>query len=165
LVEHLLWEQGVVGSNPTIPIFFYHITNLTTLLDNLKKKYTEITAMAFLILALFCQSSLPPVEKYADPEVLERPDPTYLIVINVDTNSKLLMSLDEKFIPVRTGFYEMVDSFFKKIAGLFGYPENPGMPTVHDLPTEAYARSKFLENLPSHQTFGPQSNAQKHGLK
>jgi hypothetical protein len=32
------------------------------------------------------------------------------------------MSLDEKFIPIRTGFYQMVDSFFKKIAGLFGYP-------------------------------------------
>jgi hypothetical protein len=94
LVEHLLWEQGVVGSNPTIPIFFYHITNLTTLLDNLKKKYTEITAMAFLILALFCQSSLPPVEKYADPEVLERPDPTYLIVINVEEIIEIMCLLD-----------------------------------------------------------------------
>jgi uncharacterized protein YggT (Ycf19 family) len=29
------------------------------------------------------------------------------------------------------------------------------MLTVHDLPTEAYARSKFLENLPSHQTYWP----------
>ena len=65
------------------------------------------------------------------------------------------MNLDEKFIPVRTGFYEMVDSFFQKLAGLFGYPENPGMLTVHDLPTEAYARSQFLENLPSHQTSWP----------
>ena len=65
------------------------------------------------------------------------------------------MSLDEKFIPIRTGFYEMVESLFKKIAGLFGYPQNPGMPTIYDLPDEASLRSKFLENLPSHQTFWP----------
>jgi hypothetical protein len=65
------------------------------------------------------------------------------------------MSLDEKFIPIRTGFYEMVDSLFKKIAGLFGYPENPGMSTIYDLPDEASVRSKFLENLPSHRTFWP----------
>lgn len=65
------------------------------------------------------------------------------------------MSLDEKFIPVRTAFYEIVGNFFKKIAALFGYPENPGMPTIYDLPNEFYARSKFLENLPLHQTFWP----------
>jgi hypothetical protein len=40
------------------------------------------------------------------------------------------MSLDEKFIPVRTAFYEIVGNFFKKTAGLFGYPDNPGMPTI-----------------------------------
>ena len=62
------------------------------------------------------------------------------------------MSLDEKFIPIRTGFYEMVDSLFKRIAGLFGYPGNPGMPTIYD---QASTRSKFLENLPSHRTFWP----------
>jgi hypothetical protein len=33
------------------------------------------------------------------------------------------MSLDEKFIPVRTAFYEIVGNFFQKIAGLFGYPK------------------------------------------
>ena len=67
------------------------------------------------------------------------------------------MSLDEKFIPIRTVFYEMVDSFFKKIAGLFGYPQNSGMPTSYDydLSSESYTRSKFLENLPSHRTFWP----------
>jgi uncharacterized protein YggT (Ycf19 family) len=65
------------------------------------------------------------------------------------------MSLDEKFIPVRIAFYEIVENFFKKIAELFGYPENPGMPTIYDLPNELYARSKFLENLPLHQTFWP----------
>jgi hypothetical protein len=42
------------------------------------------------------------------------------------------MSLDEKFIPIRTGFYQIVDSFFKNIARLFGYPGNPGMPTSYD---------------------------------
>ena len=65
------------------------------------------------------------------------------------------MSLDDKFIPIRTGFYQMIDSFFKTIARLFGYPGNPGMPTSYDFSTEASARSKFLENLPSHQTFWP----------
>jgi len=29
------------------------------------------------------------------------------------------MSLDEKFIPVRTVFYEMVGNFFQKTAGLY----------------------------------------------
>jgi uncharacterized protein YggT (Ycf19 family) len=61
------------------------------------------------------------------------------------------MSLDEKFIPIRTGFYQMVDSLFKKIARFFGYPENTGMPIDSDFPT----RSNFLENLPAHRTFWP----------
>ena len=65
------------------------------------------------------------------------------------------MSLDDKFIPIRTGFYQMIDSFFKTIARLFGYPGNPGMPGSYDFSTEASARAKFLENLPSHQTFWP----------
>ena len=70
------------------------------------------------------------------------------------------MSLDEKFIPIRNAFYQMVESLFQKVAGLFGYPGNPGMPTVYDLPNYDlpngdYARSKFLENLPSHRTFWP----------
>ena len=65
------------------------------------------------------------------------------------------MSLDEKFIPIRTGFSMLVDSLFKKIAGLFGYPGNPGMLTVYDLSDEAAIRSKFIENLSSHRTFWP----------
>ena len=65
------------------------------------------------------------------------------------------MSLDEKFIPIRTGFYQITDILFKKLAGLFGYPGNPGMSTIYDLPDEASVRSRFLENLPSHQTFWP----------
>ena len=33
------------------------------------------------------------------------------------------MSLDEKFIPIRTAFYEIVENLFEKLAGIFGYPE------------------------------------------
>jgi uncharacterized protein YggT (Ycf19 family) len=65
------------------------------------------------------------------------------------------MSLDEKFIPVRTTFYEIVGNFFKTTAGILGYPKNPGMPTISDLPSEIYVRSKFLDNLPKHRTFWP----------
>jgi uncharacterized protein YggT (Ycf19 family) len=65
------------------------------------------------------------------------------------------MSLDEKFIPIRTAFYELVGNFFKQIARLFGYPNNLGMPTIYDLPSETYARSKFLDSLPQHRTSWP----------
>ena len=65
------------------------------------------------------------------------------------------MSLDEKFIPVRTAIYEIVGNFFKKIAEFFGYPENPGMPTVYELPNALYARVQFLESLPKHKTYWP----------
>jgi len=65
------------------------------------------------------------------------------------------MSLDEKFSPLRTGFYRITDGFFKTIAKLFGYPENPGMPNMYDSSGQGSNRSEFLENLPSHQTFWP----------
>ena len=65
------------------------------------------------------------------------------------------MSLDEKFIPLRTSIYEGVGNVFKKWAGFFGYPENPGMPTIYEIPNEVYARSQFLESLPKHETFWP----------
>lgn len=65
------------------------------------------------------------------------------------------MSLDEKFIPVQITFYQLISNSLKKIAGLFGYPENPGMPTAYDIPTKSYVRSKFLDNLPVHRTFWP----------
>ena len=65
------------------------------------------------------------------------------------------MSLDEKFIPVQTAFYTLISNSFKKVAYLFGYPENPGMPTIYNLSTESEAGSKFFENLPVHQTFWP----------
>ena len=61
------------------------------------------------------------------------------------------MSLDEKFIPIRTAFYEMVENIFKTIAGLLGYPANPGMPTIPDLQGEIDP----LESLPIHKTYWP----------
>ncbi len=61
------------------------------------------------------------------------------------------MSLDEKFIPVRNAFYDIVKHFFETIATRFGYPENPGMPTIPDVTN----RSEFLSSLPRHKTFWP----------
>jgi uncharacterized protein YggT (Ycf19 family) len=60
------------------------------------------------------------------------------------------MSLDEKFIPIRTVWYQIVESFFKKIAALLGYPKNPGMPAIYNLPDELYNRAEFLDKLPVH---------------
>jgi hypothetical protein len=65
------------------------------------------------------------------------------------------MSLDEKFSPVRNTIYEVVSTLFKKMAGLFGYPENPGMPTIYEMPSQLYARSQFINSLPKHQTSWP----------
>ena len=65
------------------------------------------------------------------------------------------MSLDEKFIPIRTAVYQIIENFLKKIAGLFGYPQNPGMPTIYEMPNETYARSQFFDNLPTHKTYWP----------
>lgn len=63
------------------------------------------------------------------------------------------MSLDEKFIPIKTGFYEIVSSFFEKIAQFFGYPANPGMPIPNEVYNEVYnevaARSKLFNSLPT----------------
>ena len=65
------------------------------------------------------------------------------------------MSLDQKFIPIRTAIYEIVGNFFEKIAGLFGYPTSPGMPTIYNMPNEVFARSQFFESLPEHETYWP----------
>ena len=47
-------------------------------------------------------------------------------------------------------------NLFKKLAGFFGYPENPGMPTIYEMPdNDVYARSQFLDSLPKHRTFWP----------
>ena len=65
------------------------------------------------------------------------------------------MSLDEKFIPIRIAVYQIIENFLKKIAALFGYPQNPGMPTVYKMPNETYERSEFFDNLPIHKTYWP----------
>ena len=65
------------------------------------------------------------------------------------------MNLDEKFIPIRSAIYESVGNLFKKSAEFFGYPNNPGMPTIYDMSNETYARSQFFDSLPKHQTYWP----------
>jgi len=65
------------------------------------------------------------------------------------------MSLDEKFLPIRNTFYEIISNFFKKTAKLFGYPDNPGMPVTPDVSNEIEFRSEFINNLPTHKTFWP----------
>jgi uncharacterized protein YggT (Ycf19 family) len=56
------------------------------------------------------------------------------------------MSLDEKLTPVRNAFYQIVGNFFTQIAGLFGYPKNPGIPTLSNFSSES---------LPLHKTSWP----------
>nr|ULD16167.1 hypothetical protein [Cylindrotheca closterium]ULD16256.1 hypothetical protein [Cylindrotheca closterium] len=65
------------------------------------------------------------------------------------------MSLDEKFIPIRIAVYQIIENFFKKIAGLFGYPQNPGMPMIYEMPNETYMKSQSFDNLPIHKTYWP----------
>lgn len=65
------------------------------------------------------------------------------------------MSLDEKFLPIRNTFYEIISNFFKKTAQLFGYPDNPGMSVTPDISNEIEFRSEFINNLPTHKTFWP----------
>lgn len=65
------------------------------------------------------------------------------------------MSLDEKFVSVRTGFYDIVGKVFEKLAQSFGYPENPGMPTIYEASDEVYVRSQFFESLPKRITYFP----------
>ena len=65
------------------------------------------------------------------------------------------MSLDEKFIPIRDTIYEIIGNFFEKIAGLFGYPQNPGMPITYKMSQDVYTRSQFFDSLPKHKTHWP----------
>ena len=65
------------------------------------------------------------------------------------------MSLDDKFAPVQTAFSNLVSSFFEKLAILFGYPENSGMPITDTISTEIYGRSEFFESLPKRITYFP----------
>jgi hypothetical protein len=62
------------------------------------------------------------------------------------------MSLDEKFIPVRTVFYETVGNFSRRQLDYWDtliIRECPLFPIF-----QVYTRSKFLDNLPRHRTFG-----------
>ena len=65
------------------------------------------------------------------------------------------MSLDDKFAPVQNAFSNLVSSFFEKLATLFGYPENPGMPITDIISSEMYGRSEFFESLPKRITYFP----------
>ena len=65
------------------------------------------------------------------------------------------MSFDDKFLPIRTSIYETVSNFFRTVAGVFGYPENSGMPAIYERPNKYYARAQFLDNLPMHRTSWP----------
>lgn len=65
------------------------------------------------------------------------------------------MSLDEKFISVRTGFYDIVGKFFQSLAQFFGYPENPGLPTLSTLSGGVDGRSQFFNDLPKRVTYFP----------
>lgn len=65
------------------------------------------------------------------------------------------MSLDEKFNPIRTSIYEIVGNGFKKIAEVFGYPDNPGMVTVYQMPSELAAKARFIQSLPEHESAWP----------
>ena len=58
------------------------------------------------------------------------------------------MSLDEKFAPVRTTVFNLVSFVFQKIAGIFGYPEIPGMPIKYEDPNDLNSRAKFIASLP-----------------
>jgi len=71
------------------------------------------------------------------------------------------MSLDEKFISVRTVVYNIAERFFQKIAQFFGYPENPGMPISYNIVNNdnivnnVDIRAEFLNNLPKRVTYFP----------
>ena len=61
------------------------------------------------------------------------------------------MGLDEKFASVRTSFYNKVGELFEKMAHGFGYPENPGMPTISD----TLADANWVDSVPKRITFFP----------
>jgi len=65
------------------------------------------------------------------------------------------MSLDEKFFSVRTAVYQIVGKSFEKIAQVFGYPENPGIPTFYEGSNPAFRRLDFFDNLPKRVTYFP----------
>jgi hypothetical protein len=55
------------------------------------------------------------------------------------------MSLDEKFIPVRTAFHEVLGNFFTTTAGLFGYPDKSWNAYKRsNIPPELYSSSNGI---------------------
>jgi hypothetical protein len=70
------------------------------------------------------------------------------------------MSLDEKMLQSEILFMKELAIYFKKWPD-FGYPENPGMPTIYEMPSKLYARSQFIDSLPKHQTYWASSKARK----
>lgn len=65
------------------------------------------------------------------------------------------MSLDEKFVSVRTGVYDLAGKSFQKLAQIFGYPENPGMPISYKASDGVYERSQFFNDLAKRVTYFP----------
>jgi len=65
------------------------------------------------------------------------------------------MSLDEKFIYIRTVVYNLVERFFQKVAQFLGYPENPGMPISYHISDDVEVRAQFLNDLPKRVTYFP----------
>nr|QYB19242.1 hypothetical chloroplast RF89 [Climaconeis cf. scalaris]QYB19335.1 hypothetical chloroplast RF89 [Climaconeis cf. scalaris] len=64
-------------------------------------------------------------------------------------------TFDTNFGNVRDEFYKFITLSFKKMAGLFGYPENPGMPIAYRFRKDADPRAEFLDSLPFHDTWPP----------
>lgn len=65
------------------------------------------------------------------------------------------MSLDEKFISIRTVVYNLVERFFQKVAQFLGYPENPGMLISSRISDDVEVRAQFLNDLPKRATYFP----------
>jgi len=62
---------------------------------------------------------------------------------------------DYNFSVIRDKFYEFINLCFLKIAGLFGFPESPGMPTFYPFKWVYSSRAVFLNSLPKHVTTWP----------
>ena len=67
------------------------------------------------------------------------------------------MSLDQKFISIQSRIYDLVAAFFQRIAFIFGYPKNPGMPTNYKMSDHLSTQSQVFSftSLPKHQTYWP----------
>nr|QYB18905.1 hypothetical chloroplast RF89 [Climaconeis sp.]QYB18964.1 hypothetical chloroplast RF89 [Climaconeis sp.] len=68
---------------------------------------------------------------------------------NFFNSKKFVFRID--FEIVRDEFYNSVSFLFEKFAGLFGYPENPGMPTYYPFEWATSPKGLLLKSLPKHQ--------------